>query len=44
MTKIPKKDAEEPVAAWESEGGAPAEPKVPTSWLDRMLAFWRSFL
>jgi hypothetical protein len=31
MTNKPEKNADEPVAAWESEGGAPAEPLAPSS-------------
>jgi hypothetical protein len=44
MTSEPKKSSDEPLAAWESEGGAPAEPKADASWMARVLAFWRSFL
>jgi len=45
--KIPKKNSEEPVAAWESEGGAPAEPRAPLSALAALkaalLRLWGAF-
>lgn len=38
MTSNSKKN-DEPLARWEGEGGAPAEPKAPPSWLARMKAW-----
>ena len=39
MTSEPKKNAaDEPIARWEDEGGAPAAPKAPPSWTAKLKA------